>query len=301
MSAALPLVTIVAVCYNQEKYVCDTLNSVLNQTYPNIQFIIADDGSSDQSKQLISQWMAQYCPDAIFLNHPVNQGVTKNLNSALPYIKGDFYQFIGCEDNMLPRKIETQVNLFLAEPSADIVYSDMCLMDENGVLHEQTHYEQNYEEVPMNGDVYEELIKRCFITTPTALMRTKVLLALGGDNETMEINDYDFWLKASRKFQFLYHDDITMHYRVVPTSLSNRQGIIRFRNNFLVYYYNYDKRQPYREIFNFRLLFNVRNLAAQQYKYAPLYALKAFSKTMQPVYLFLCARYFKLWFTGKNR
>lgn len=295
-----PLVTIVAVSFNQEKYIFDTLNSIINQTYKNIQLIIADDGSTDNTKQLITQWIAINRPDTQFLNHPLNMGVTKNLNSAIPFIKGEYYQFIGCEDNMLPYKIQMQVKLLTDNKDISVVYSDMKLMDEDGNVFSKTHYQTFTEEIPQSGNIYGELIKKCFITTPTALMKTEVLKKIEGDNEKLDINDYDFWIRASKQFLFLYHNDITMNYRVVPNSLSRRGGILYFKNAFLVYYFNYDKRKPYRNIFNERMMFYFKNLRASGYKYTALYGIKAFLKSFNIYYLYVAIKYATLLFKGKK-
>lgn len=296
-----PLVTIVAVSFNQEKYVTDTLNSILHQTYKNIQLIIADDGSTDGTKALIEKWIADNKSETVFINHPRNKGVTKNLNSALPFIKGKYYQFVGCEDILFPDKIEKQVYLLESNPQTGVVYSDMQLITPGGIKWKQTHYQYYTDEVPVNGNIYDSIIFKCFITTPSVLMRTEVLRDCGGDNELLDINDYDFWIRASKKFNFLYHDDVTILYRVVPDSLSRKEGITRFKNNFLVFYLNYDKRKQYRPVFDRRLLYNLKNLAGSDFKYTSKYALNAFSKTKNWYYLLMSLRYINLYFTGAKK
>jgi len=274
-----PLVTIVAVSYNQEAFVIDSLNSIRNQTYPNIQLIIADDGSKDNTKALIREWVKNEYPQALFLDHAVNQGVTKNLNSALPYIKGEYYQFLGCEDEMLPDKIATQVKLLQDNPGYSIVYSDMLRMSPEGVIEDQTHYQSKTYNVPHSGNVYKYLIERCFIATPSALMKTEVLNTVGGDNEALEINDHDFWMRASKDFLFLYHPNVTMKYRIMPESLSNRKGIIVYKNRFLLYYLNYNSSKEYKHLFDERLLFSAKNLFALKYKKCASLFFKAFLKS----------------------
>ena len=288
-SGSLPLVTILAVSYNQEKYVVETLNSIQAQTYPNIQLIIADDGSRDNTKQLIREWIAEHRPGTLFLDHSVNLGLTRNLNAASPYIQGEYYQHIGCEDNMLPNKIEEQVTYFLQHSGVDIIYSDMYMMDPEGRLYENSFYEKP--PTPLfyhySGDVYEHIIKRCFLATPTALMKTAVRKALKGYNEKLDIDDFDFWMRAARQgYQFFYHADKTMQYRVMPNSLSNIPGIFSYRNGFTMYYMNYDNRQPYRAVFNERLLFAVKNLYALKFTKTAWFALRGFYKTGKPAFLY---------------
>ena len=284
----LPLVTILAVSYNQEKYVLETLNSIKAQTYPNIQLIIADDGSKDNTKQLIRGWIAEHRPGTLFLDHPINMGLTRNLNSASSYILGEYYQHIGCEDNMLPNKIELQVNYFLQHPEADIIYSDMYIMDENGVLFDKSMYERPLSEdfYPFTGDVYCQMIKRCFITTPTHLIKTSVRTELGGYNEKLDIDDFDFWMRASRRgYSFYYHPEKTMQYRIVPGSLSDTHGNFAYRNFFLVYYLNYDNRLPHRLKFDERLLFALKNLISLKFEKSALYAFRVFIKTKKPIFI----------------
>jgi len=294
-----PLVTIVAISFNQEKYVIDTLDSIRKQTYPFIQLIIADDGSKDETKNLIAKWIKENLPGTIFLNHPVNLGITKNLNSALPYIKGEFYQFIGCEDIMMPDKIGKQVALLNTNKEYDIVYSDMLCMDENGILEKTSFYKTNELKHP-SGFIYEPLLEKCFITTPTVLMNSKVLFELGGDNEALEVNDYDFWIRASKKFNFLYHDDITMKYRVVANSVSRREGIFPYRNKFTMFYMNYDRRAPYKKIIDRRLLGSVRALYYLKYKKAALFGIKAFLKSGQIRFLYYSFKAIPNIFNGKK-
>jgi glycosyltransferase involved in cell wall biosynthesis len=284
-ASSLPLVTIVAISYNQEKYVIDALSSIKNQTYPNIQLIIADDASSDNTKKLIQKWVAEKWPSAIFIDHAINLGVTKNLNSALPYINGNYYQFIGCEDNMIFDKIEKQVGILEKNPQYSIVYSDMYQMDAPGKLSQKTYYQSRMYDIPKTDSVYEGLLERCFISTPSALMRTRVLFDIGGDNELLDINDYDFWLRASKKYVFFYHPDVTMEYRVLPTSLSNQKGVKIFLSRFLMFYQNYNRKQPYKMMFDRKLLFNAKNLYSLKYRNCFFLFIKAFFKTGNLEYL----------------
>jgi glycosyltransferase involved in cell wall biosynthesis len=276
-----PLVTILAISYNQQQFVRDALDSVKQQSYSNIQLIIADDGSTDGTKGIIKQWISDNWPGATFIDHPTNLGLTKNLNSARQFIEGKYYQFLGCEDIMMPDKIARQVQLLENNSEVDIVYSDMYRMNEDGSIETQTHFEKNTYNQRLNGMVYHELIKTCFISTPTVLMRKKVIERLGGYNENLAIDDFDFWIRASKHFRFLYHDDVTMKYRILHNSLSNRAGIHKYKNRFLVYYYNYDKRKPYKKVFDERLRFSLKNLLQEDYKGTAVFALKAFAKSWQ--------------------
>ena len=128
-----PLLTIIAICYNQEQYVEETLNSIKAQTYPNIQLIISDDGSKDKTKQIVRQWVACNYPAAIFLDNAENVGITKNLNRAIPYVKGRFVKQIGCDDVLIENASSTIIEKFNELPDDyGVIYTNMHRINEAG-------------------------------------------------------------------------------------------------------------------------------------------------------------------------
>ena len=105
-----PIVTVVALCYNQEKYVIETLDSIAEQTYSNIQLIIADDFSKDNSSIKIMDWIQNHSDlDITIIQNKSNLGVTKTLNKCIDIAKGKYYQAIACDDILMPHKIEKMV------------------------------------------------------------------------------------------------------------------------------------------------------------------------------------------------
>jgi len=127
-----PLVSIIAICYNHEKYVIETLDSILDQTYANIQLIIMDDCSSDNSVQVINDWIKEKKVECIFVPHIENCGLCKTLNEALNYVNGDYYQAISCDDILMPEKITTQLAIFDHYQSVAVVTSTVIKIDYNG-------------------------------------------------------------------------------------------------------------------------------------------------------------------------
>ena len=97
-----PLVTVICTCYNHEKYVIEALNSVLNQTYPNIQFIITDDFSTDNSNYVIRQWLTKH-PEILFLENTNNLGSIQTFNNAFKHAKGKYLVDFAADDLGLHR------------------------------------------------------------------------------------------------------------------------------------------------------------------------------------------------------
>lgn len=281
-----PLVTIIAVCYNQYNYLQDSLNSILLQNYNSIQLIIADDGSTDGSKIIIEQWIKEFSPDTIFINNKVNLGLTKNINTALPYVKGDYFQVFGCDDIMMPHKIEKQVLLLSKNTEDAIIYSDMELINTKGNSLGQRYYEKHIYKNPTSGWLYKELIDRFIISAPSVLIKIEVLKDLKKYNEELDYEDHDFFLRASKKYKFIYMPESTVAYRISENSLTGTNTSLKFlKNSFLIFYFNYDANEAYVNAFQKKLIFYMKNLYKLKFSESSTYFFKAFIKTRKNIFL----------------
>jgi glycosyltransferase involved in cell wall biosynthesis len=113
MNVDLPLVSISVPSYNCSEYIISTLDSVKNQTYSNLELIIAEDCSTDDSKEKIINWMAQSgFQNVKLIENKFNLGVVKTCNIILNNFKGKYYSLLGADDILMPDKIEKQVELF---------------------------------------------------------------------------------------------------------------------------------------------------------------------------------------------
>lgn len=213
----LPLVSVVAVCYNHAKYVIETLDSIKNQTYSNIELIIMDDCSTDDSVEVIEDWIANNNYDCKFIAHEENKGICVTLNEALSVIKGVYYQGVACDDILLSHKLENQVNEFseLGEGYA-VVYSDAYLIDGNSELcygNFIQRYKPQILEVP-KGEVYEELILSNYIPAMSVLIKTELVKEIGGYDENLSYEDYDLWLRLAKSYKFYFSEYKSCKYRI---------------------------------------------------------------------------------------
>lgn len=126
-----PLVTIICTCYNHEKYVADALNSVTGQSYQNIQLIITDDCSTDNSGATINNWLKTH-PNILFLQNKKNIGNTKTFNNAYKHAKGEYIVDLAADDILLEYCIDKQIETFQKTPykNLGIVYANINLVDE---------------------------------------------------------------------------------------------------------------------------------------------------------------------------
>jgi glycosyltransferase involved in cell wall biosynthesis len=215
-----PLVSVICVSYNHARFVVEALESVKSQTYSNVELIIVDDGSSDDSAVVIQQWMEKN-PKAIFLNLKQNIGYTKAFNKAFQLAKGEFYIDLAADDVLLPNRIEKGVAGFLEKGNRyAIQFSDANFIDTEGKFLGKHSDKFPHATIPQ-GDVYAEVLQRYFICSPTMLVRKSTLDALGGYDENLVYEDFNLWVRIGRDYQFFYIEDALVNRRIVHNSMSS--------------------------------------------------------------------------------
>ena len=123
-----PLVSIAMASYNGEKYISQQIDSILHQTYPNIEIVIVDDGSRDGTLEVVQQYVSQF-PFVHVYRNAENSGITKTFESAIKKCKGEFIALSDQDDIWVEHKIQTLLD---AIDGYDAVFSDSILVDENG-------------------------------------------------------------------------------------------------------------------------------------------------------------------------
>lgn len=218
-----PLVSVICLCYNHEKYVIEALNSIIAQTYRPIEIIIADDASSDQSVARINTWLQTH--STAFIQHHTNLGNTKTFNEAFALSNGDYIVDLAADDILLPNFVEASVKQFQNTKlqNVGVVFSNIEHVDEN-CSHLYHLYPTNSDgtavERPPIGFIYKELVNTYFLSATSMMMKSKVLKELGGYDEDLAYEDVDFWFRSSRNYAYDYVDKVLMQKRELPNSLS---------------------------------------------------------------------------------
>jgi glycosyltransferase involved in cell wall biosynthesis len=217
-----PLVTVICVSYNHARFAVEALESIKSQTYPNVELIIVDDGSRDNSASVIQQWVEKN-PTVVFLNLKQNIGYTKAFNQAFRLAKGEFYIDLAADDVLLPDRIEKGVAGFLEKGERyAIQFSDANFIDTEGRFLGKHSEKFPHASVPQ-GDVYADVIQRYFICSPTMMVRKSLLDAFGGYDETLQYEDFDLWIRLGREHLFFYIPEALVNRRIVPGSMSHVQ------------------------------------------------------------------------------
>jgi glycosyltransferase involved in cell wall biosynthesis len=217
------LVTIICLCYNQEKYVVESLFSAIHQDYPFVEVIVVDDFSTDNSREVIQKWLVAY-PEIQFIANETNLGSTKSFNKALKLAKGDFIIDLACDDILLPNCVSLQLKTFQESPfkNLGIVYGNAELIndkDEFYFYYFPVDFDKKTIEKRATGDIYLSVISGGnSICSVSSMVKKSVFDALNGYDENLAYEDLDLWIRASRIYEFDYIDEILIKKRISTTS-----------------------------------------------------------------------------------
>lgn len=216
-----PRVSIICLCYNHEDFVLDALNSAESQSHPNIELIIIDDCSTDNSLKLITQWNQNR--GHLVINNKINLGNTKSFNLGLSKATGDFIIDLATDDILLPHFVSSHLITFSHSQfqNLGVVYSNVENIDKSG-NHLKYHFPINSDQqvkkaLPV-GNIYAQLIERYFINSPSMMVAKKVFDKLNGYDENLSYEDLDFWVRSSRIFNYDFTDAILVKKRILPNS-----------------------------------------------------------------------------------
>lgn len=226
MNSEKPLVSIICHCYNHSKFVLETLKSVLNQTYDNIEVIIVDDFSTDNSADVISSFVVKH-PEIKFIQNQRNLGITKSFNRTLKKSNGKYIIDLAADDILLPNCVMQQVHCFENSKyqNLGIVYGNAELISEIGNF-EDYFFEVNSKKRVIKkrptGRIYKNIITsgKTFCSV-SGMAKREVFDSLNGYDEFLEYEDFDFWIRASRNFDIDFIDAPLIQKRTVTNSLGS--------------------------------------------------------------------------------
>ena len=230
-----PLVSVIIPVYNGKKYISETIESVLGQTYAPIEIIIIDDGSKDSSHNVIKPYLND---NKIKYYFQQNQGVAAARNFGIQKSSGNLIAFIDQDDLWLPEKISRQVSLMSTNSQLALVHGRIEFINENG-----TRIKPLWTHPEVSGYCFKEMFSGNKIAMLTALVKKESIMAAGMFDETIAItDDYDLWLKISYTNMVGYVDETIALYRYHGENTSG--NIVAFKKNELQVLQNFLKKHP---------------------------------------------------------
>lgn len=208
-----PLVSVIMPCYNAERYIAQSIESVLAQTYQNWELLITDDGSTDRVVEIVRE----YCKKDGRINMLVNEhkGIAETRNASIARAKGRFLAFLDNDDLWMPEKLEKQIS-FMLKHKVGFSYTNYELIDKNGVRKNKI--------IKTQGIIdYKKYLRNTIIGCGTVVVDRDIVGCI-----KMPINDTSddmmLWLSIMhRGFKAYPLDEILMKYRVRKKSASSNK------------------------------------------------------------------------------
>ena len=216
-----PLVSVICLCYNHARFVQEAIQSVVNQSYSNIQLILVDDASTDNSVAVIREIIRNRSVE--FISLQMNVGNCQAFNRGLSVAKGEFIIDLAADDVLLPDRVEVGVRaLQRAGAAYGVHFSDAELISESGE-HLSFHSDRFPHASIPQGEIYKDLINRYFICPPTLMCTREVMNDLNGYDESLTYEDFDFLIRSSRKYKYVYSPAVLVKRRITADAMSKMQ------------------------------------------------------------------------------
>ena len=217
-----PLVSVMITSYNQKDIILRAIQSVLDQTYKNIQIVIADDASTDGSQDLLRDISSKYPNQIKLILAQENQGIAKNKNMGFCACTGDFITYLDGDDYYFSEKIEHEIKVFNLNTNADIVYSNFAYADSRGEIREIW---KNSSYIAPTGNIFKRVFSRRFpykTLYRCELIRADVLKKVNYyDDSVIAYHDWDSRIRMSKNCKIAYSDYVGSAYVDDPRGISN--------------------------------------------------------------------------------
>lgn len=210
------LVSVIIPCYNQARFLSEAIESVLAQTYKNFEIIVIDDGSTDNTRQIVEQY------EEVRYLRQENQGVASARNLGLRLSKGEYLVFLDADDRLLPEAIKIGLRSFDTHPESAFVAGHVRLISADGSALPSP-------QPPAVGrDVYLELLRHNFIWTTGAVMyRRSTLVSIDGFNTSVDGSaDFDLNLRLASRFPTYWHGEEVLEYRKHSANMTRQAGLM---------------------------------------------------------------------------
>jgi teichuronic acid biosynthesis glycosyltransferase TuaG len=214
-----PLVSACIGSYNRERYIRETLDSVLAQTYRPLEIVVVDDASTDRTVDIIKSYGAQ----VTLIQRTENSGICPvTRNQAARAAQGEYIAFLDSDDAWYPTKIEKQVAFMEAHPDVPVCHTYCHLMDEDsritGIRHEGR--------LPPTGNLFRALLNHCWVTISSVMVRRGIFEEAGGyftEDRRYGIwgEEHEFLLRVSRRHPIGLVDEVLSKYRRASQNISS--------------------------------------------------------------------------------
>lgn len=230
----MPLVSIIVVTYNSSKTVVETLESMKYQTYQNIELIVSDDCSLDNTVAVCEQWLKENGERFVrtkIITTPKNTGISQNFNRGLAAANGEWIKTIAGDDALFPYIIEEYIKHAQNNPDVKFLHSNIAsyndTLEEKNIcsLGDTSKYRINSENITPQ-EQYQILLRKCRVRAPTVMIKKEVFDLVGNFNESYPLwEDRPMWLKiTSHGIKLHYLNILGAKYRISSSSIQKKKN-----------------------------------------------------------------------------
>lgn len=223
---SLPVVSVICICFNHEAFVHQAIHSVLNQTYKNIELIVINNGSLDNSHEVITEIISTN-PSIKYIKFTEPISSTKAFNYGFKQCKGTYLIDLSADDVLLNNCIEKQLNFFAQQnDNVGLIFGNAYHINENGIRTKpyfNVDKQNKVNDLLLHKTNYVRLLSGGIVMCSVASMFTrKHFELLKGYNEELFFEDLDYWLRLSRLYEIKFLDDFLVEKRFLENSLGNQ-------------------------------------------------------------------------------
>jgi glycosyltransferase involved in cell wall biosynthesis len=214
----MPKVSVIIPAYNRANYIAESIQSVLDQTFADFEIVVVDDGSTDNTREVIES----FHDPRIRHFHQENRGPAAAANRAMELSRGEYISLFSSDDDLLPTALEKGVQVLDAHPEVAFSYGQTYLMDERGRVFDLPK-KPKYSYIREGMEEIKGLLTRGdYIPTPTVMVRRSYLFEVGLYDPTFRYGseDFDLWVRLAKKYKVAYIAEPLIKYRVHSSSLT---------------------------------------------------------------------------------
>jgi glycosyltransferase involved in cell wall biosynthesis len=245
------LVSIIVLSYNSSKYILETLESAKKQTYSNIELIVADDASTDNTIEIVKTWLIENRERFIrvkIVESVINGGIPANCNKGLDASTGEWLKYIAGDDILINTCIEDNINFIInSSDNVFVVHSEVEKFVEkfqlDTILPPVIHANDLFNTPSITAiDQYKLLLRKCWVESCSTIYKKELFEKAGRWDELVPIEDVPFWLRITKNgYKIYFLNKKTVNYRIHTESYSNyntKQIIFngKFIKNHIIYH-----------------------------------------------------------------
>ena len=218
-------VTVAIAAYNMARYLPESIDSALAQNYRDVELLVVDDGSTDDTKTVVRQY-----GKGVRYHYQANAGVANAYNRALALAKGEYVHFLDADDVLTPDVTDRLAQLLDDFPGAGLAYGDALVMDGGGNVYgtRTAPASFNGRRLIPSAEAFKELLRGCHITTSAVMLRKSALTCVAPFRQkAVPGEDWDMWLRVAAEYDIVHLPIYACYYRVHGESITSAYTVER--------------------------------------------------------------------------